>query len=179
MDGRRLGCAAKDLVEDSHAGRNISRSSVRRGNAFASLDPHCGRLYKRAMLTRQLQPHTERAYAVLRIMSGLMFSFHGFQKILGIFTEHQPGFGSQIWIGGLIELLAGLAIALGALTSWAAFLASGTMAVAYTQFHWKLAFDRAFFPAINDGELALIYAFLFLYLACRGAGIWSVDGRGR
>lgn len=127
------------------------------------------------MLARLLQPRTEHAYAMLRIMSGLMFSFHGFQKIFGILTEHHSAVGSQIWVGGMIELVAGVAIALGVGTSWAAFLASGTMAVAYTQFHWKLAFDSGFFPAINKGELALIYAFLFLYIACRGAGIWSVD----
>jgi len=130
------------------------------------------------MLARLLQPHTEHAYAMLRIMSGLMFSFHGFQKIFGFLTEHHPAVGSQIWIGGMIELVAGVAIAVGVFTSWAAFVASGTMAVAYTQFHWKLAFDSGFFPAINKGELALSYAFLFLYVACRGAGIWSVDARG-
>ncbi len=115
------------------------------------------------------------AYALLRIISGLMFCFHGVQKILGVLSEHQPAFGSQIWVGGVIELVCGLAIAAGSLTHWAALLASGTMAVAYTQFHWKLAFGADFFPAINNGELALLYAFLFLYIACRGAGIWSVD----
>ena len=108
-------------------------------------------------------------------MSGLMFSFHGVQKILGVLTEHQPTVGSQIWFGGLIELVAGLFIALGAFTTWAAFLASGTMAVAYVQFHWKLALGSAFFPAINKGELALLYALVFLFIACRGAGTGSVD----
>jgi len=129
------------------------------------------------MLTPILQPRTESAYALLRIVSGLMFSFHGVQKIFGVLTEHQPALGSQIWIGGLIELVAGVAIALGLFTSWAAFLASGTMAVAYTQFHWKGALDTAFFPAVNKGELALLYAFLFLYIACRGAGSLSIDSR--
>lgn len=139
------------------------------------LDQEQALLYVTSMLARHLQPRTEQAYALLRIISGLMFSFHGMQKILGILSEHQPAVGSQIWIGGVIELVAGLAIALGLLTTWAAFLASGTMAVAYTQFHWKLSFGAAFFPAVNKGELALLYAFLFLFIACRGAGIWSVD----
>jgi putative oxidoreductase len=49
------------------------------------------------------------------------------------------------------------------------------MAVAYTQFHWKLAFDSHFFPAINKGELALVYSFFFLYVACYGAGPYSLD----
>jgi putative oxidoreductase len=51
------------------------------------------------------------------------------------------------------------------------------MAVAYTQFHWKLALGAGFFPLVNKGELALLYAFLFLFIACRGAGPWSVDER--
>ncbi len=127
------------------------------------------------MLERFLKPRTEMAYALLRIVSGLMFSFHGVQKILGVLTDHQPAVGTQLWFGGLIELIGGAAIAIGAFTPWAAFLASGTMAVAYVQFHWKLAFGSAFFPAVNKGELALLYAFVFLFIACRGAGIWSVD----
>ena len=92
----------------------------------------------RPMLQRLLAPATETTYALLRMVAGLMFSFHGFQTILGVLAEHQPPVGSQLWIGGLIELVCGLAMAAGALTSWAAFLASGTMAVAYVQFHWKL-----------------------------------------
>jgi putative oxidoreductase len=129
------------------------------------------------MLASLLEPRTEVAYAALRIVSGLLFAFHGMQKIFGVLTENQPPVGSQLWIGGLIELVAGLMIAVGVMTVWAAFLSSGTMAVAYVQFHWKGAFDSNFFPGINRGELALVYAFLFLFIACRGAGIASVDGR--
>lgn len=127
------------------------------------------------MLTRLLSPYSEATYAALRIVAGLLFAFHGVQKVFGVLTDHQPPFGGQLWIGGVIELVCGFAIALGAFTSWAAFLASGTMAVAYTQFHWKFAFDAKFFPAVNKGELALVYAFLFLFIAARGAGVWSLD----
>lgn len=127
------------------------------------------------MLTRVLRPHAEKAYAVLRIVTGFMLMFHGLQKIFGVLAQSQPPVMSQLWIGGIIELLCGPLIGLGALTSYAAFLASGTMAVAYTQFHWKLAFDAHFFPIVNQGELAVAYAFLFLYFACRGGGLWSVD----
>jgi putative oxidoreductase len=127
------------------------------------------------MLTRVLSPYTEATYVALRIVSGLAFGFHGVQKIFGVLTDHQPAVGSQLWIGGVIELVCGFAIALGAFTPWAAFLASGTMAVAYIQFHWQLAFDAKFFPAVNKGELALVYAFLFLFIAARGAGALSVD----
>jgi putative oxidoreductase len=68
-------------------------------------------------------------------------------------------------------------MAAGAFTPWAAFLASGTMAVAYVQFHWKLDFGAKVFPAVNRGELALVYSVLFLYFACHGAGKYSVDQR--
>jgi putative oxidoreductase len=100
------------------------------------------------------------------------------QKILGWHSTFLPPAGSQLWFGGLIELGCGLLIALGLFTRPAAFLASGTMAVAYTQFHWKLAFaSGTWLPAINKGELALIYCFLFLFIAAHGGGSLSVDGR--
>lgn len=130
------------------------------------------------MLDKLLSPRADLAYTALRVVAGLAFAFHGVQKLFGVLSEHQPPMGSQLWIGGVIELVCGLAIALGVLTRWAAFLASGTMAVAYIQFHWQLAFDAKFFPAVNKGELALLYCFLFLYIACRGGGPYSID-RGR
>src|SRR5262245_5577409 len=118
-----------------------------------------------------LKGHSEKVYALLRGISGLMFSFHGMQKVLGVLTQQTPPVGSQIWIGGVIELVAGIAVAIGLFTRCAALLASGTMAVAYVQFHWKFAFDQGFFPIINKGELALLYAFVFLFIAFHGAGI--------
>jgi putative oxidoreductase len=127
------------------------------------------------MLARLLEPRVDAAYALMRVAAASMFAFHGVQKIFGVLTQSAPAVGSQLWIGGLIELVAGAAIAVGWMTRWAAFLASGTMA--YTQFHWKLALGSSFFPAINRGELALVYAFLFLYVACRGGGRFSVDAR--
>lgn len=129
------------------------------------------------MLERLLGPKTGFAYALLRVVAGLMFAFHGVQKLFGVLSDFQPPVGSQLWIGGVIELVAGLAIALGVFTVWAAFLASGTMAVAYTQFHWKLALGAGLFPAVNKGELALLYSVVFLYIACRGAGLFSLDSR--
>jgi putative oxidoreductase len=127
------------------------------------------------MLDRVLSPRREIAFALLRVAAGLMFSFHGVQKLFGVLTASQPAPGSQLWIGGIIELVGGLAIALGAFTVWAAFLASGTMAVAYVQFHWKLQLGSQLLPAINKGELALVYCVLFLFVACAGAGPYSVD----
>jgi len=127
-------------------------------------------------LARRLAPY---AYALLRIVSGAMFAVHGAQKILG-----WPGgkaavaFGSQMWVGGIIELLGGLLIAIGLFTRPAAFLASGTMAVAYLQFHWKLALaDLMWLPSVNKGELAALYCFLFLYFAAEGSGPLAFDRR--
>jgi len=127
-------------------------------------------------LMKKLESYSSHAYALLRVVSGALFAFHGAQKLFGILADpsHSPAFGSQIWIGGVIEFFGGLAVALGAGTRWAAFLCSGTMAVAYIQFHWKLALDSNFFPAINHGELAVIYCFVFLLIACQGGGRWSL-----
>lgn len=127
-----------------------------------------------------LAPYADRAYALLRIVAGVLFAFHGMQKMFGLFSDHpQPAFGSQMWVGGIIELVGGLAIALGFSTSCAAFVASGTMAVAYFQFHWRFQFDSGFFPIVNNGEPAVLYCFLFLFMACKGSGPWSVDAARR
>jgi putative oxidoreductase len=121
------------------------------------------------------------AYAALRIVAGAAFAFHGMQKIFGWLSQGPgPQVGSQVWIGGMIELVCGALIALGLFTRAAAFLASGTMAVAYIQFHWKLDFaDWKWLPAINKGELALLYCFLFLFVAAHGSGVASLDRRAR
>jgi putative oxidoreductase len=117
-------------------------------------------------------------YAVLRIVTGAFFFVHGAQKIFGLYSDHMPHVGSQIWVGGVIELVGGVLIAVGLFTRCAAFVSSGQMAVAYIQFHWQLAFaDGKWLPAVNHGELAAVYCFVFLYVAARGAGVWSVDAR--
>lgn len=128
---------------------------------------------------KQLEKFSDQTYALLRIVAGLMFSFHGMQKILGVLSDFRPAIGSQIWFGGMIELICGLLIFAGFLTRWAAFLSSGQMAVAYFQFHWKFQLGAQFFPGINKGELAVLYCFVFLFIACRGGGAWSFDGRKR
>lgn len=114
------------------------------------------------------RPFETIAFVALRIVAGVLFGFHGLQKIFGVLTTRGAAeLFSQMWIGGAIELVGGIAIALGLLTRPFAILASGTMAVAYIQFHWKGAFDENFFPVINRGELAVIYCFLFLYIGLR------------
>jgi len=118
------------------------------------------------------------AYAALRIVTGSMLTVHGLQKIFGLFTENaQPALGSQLWVGGIIELVCGALVAVGLFTRPAAFLASGMMAVAYTQFHWQLRFaGNMWLPQVNKGELAVAYCFVFLFIFARGAGVAALDG---
>lgn len=122
-----------------------------------------------------LSKYSEQAYALLRIVTAILFFFHGLQKSLGVLAEAAKPIGSQLWIGGVIEIIAGVLIAIGFKTRWAAFISCGMMAVGYFQFHWKFQLGAAFFPIVNKGELAILYCFIFLLLACRGAGIWAVD----
>lgn len=122
-----------------------------------------------------LEKYSDHAYALLRIVSGFMFSFHGFQKVLGVLSEFQPPFGTQLWIGGVIELIGGLAIMLGFGTRVVAFICSGEMAVAYFQYHWKFQLGPAFFPVVNKGELAALYCFVFLLIATKGGVKWGLD----
>ena len=125
---------------------------------------------------KQFSRFQDHAYALLRMAAGFMFAFHGPQILFGFLSPMPKApMGSQIWVGGVIELVCGLLIMIGWQTRWSAFLASGTMAVAYVQFHWKLQGDVNAFPAVNQGELALLYSFVFLYIACRGGVRWCIS----
>ena len=124
---------------------------------------------------KSLEKYSDHAYALMRIMAGIMFAFHGAQKILGVLSQFQPPVGSQLWFGGIIELVGGLAVMLGFQTRAAAFICSGMMAVAYFQFHWKFQIGANFFPALNQGELAVLYCFVFLFIATRGGVKWCLD----
>ena len=115
---------------------------------------------------------SEPAYALLRLVAGLMFAFHGAQKF-GFFGGTLAPMLSQVWFAGVIELVGGILIAIGLFTSLVAFICSGEMAVAYFQAHAP----KAFWPNMNGGELAVLYCFLFLYMAARGGGRYSVDRR--
>jgi putative oxidoreductase len=117
------------------------------------------------------------AYAALRFVTGALFSLHGTQKLLAWPPGgHAVPLATQLGVGGAIEIACGVLVALGLFTRPAAFLASGTMAVAYIQFHWKLAHaNYAWLPIVNKGEPAVVYCILFLYIAAHGAGIASFD----
>ena len=124
------------------------------------------------MLKAPLSRLSEPVYAGFRIVFGALFAFHGAQKLLGMFGGQMQPVGSQAWIAGAIELVCGILIAIGLLAGVAAFLASGEMAAAYFIAHAP----RGTWPIQNQGELAVLYCFAFLYIAARGAGMLSVDG---
>jgi putative oxidoreductase len=118
-----------------------------------------------------LSPVEGPVYAVLRIVAGFMFALHGAQKLFGVLGGRQVDLFSQMWIAGVIELVGGLLIAVGFFTSPVAFICSGQMAVAY----WTAHAPQSGWPIRNGGELAALYCFVFLYIAARGAGRWSID----
>jgi putative oxidoreductase len=117
--------------------------------------------------------------ATLRIVAGLIFMAHGTQKFLSFPAGDYAGAGLALdslpAFAGLIELAGGFLIAIGLFTRPAAFLASGTMAVAY----WYAHAPQNFFPVNNGGDAAILYCFVFLYLVFAGPGAWSIDGRRR
>ncbi|HMJ14644.1 MAG TPA: DoxX family protein [Polyangiaceae bacterium] len=122
-----------------------------------------------------LKPHLEKIYALLRIVAGLMFMQHGLQKVFGLFGGMPPGVPAFITYGaGSIELVGGLLIAIGLFTAPVAFIASGQMAFAFFLGH-VIPAKGNIIPIMNKGELAALYCWVFLFIAARGAGIWSVD----
>lgn len=129
-------------------------------------------------MMRFLDPYAECIRDTLRIVAGYGFMLHGLQKLFGVLGGQQQELLSLLGIAGLVEVVGGALIAIGLFTRPAAFLASGQMAVAYFLGH--VAREGAFlFPVVNRGEPAMLYCFLFLYLAAAGPGAWSLDARLR
>ena len=123
-------------------------------------------------MARFMAPLNNYTYAVLRIVTGLLFMFHGSQKLLGWPAPPMEGMPTFItYVAGPIELIGGALVMIGLMTRWAAFICSGLMAAAY----WMAHGTQALLPIQNHGELAVLYCFAFLFIAARGAGIWSVD----
>jgi len=112
----------------------------------------------------------ETAYFLLRMMTGLLFAEHGLQKLVGLLGGTRVPLLSELGLAGAIELVAGLAVAFGVFPRWAALLAAGEMAVAYFTAHA----GRGFWPVQNHGELAVLYCFVFLFIAARGGGELSL-----
>ena len=121
-----------------------------------------------------LAPYAEPLYAVFRIVFGFLFSTHGAQKLFGVLGGQRVGPDMPLmYAAGWIELLGGLLIMLGLWTAIAAFVTSGEMAFAYFLGH---ASQGSPWPWANQGELAALFCFAFLYMAARGSGRFSVDG---
>jgi len=124
-------------------------------------------------MERVLGRFSPQFYALMRIAAGLLFACHGAQKLFGLFGGQRVPLASMFGVAGIIEFFGGLLIAIGFLTGTAAFIASGEMAYAFFTAH----LPRGPIPIRNGGELAVLYCFVFLYIASRGVGIWGVDKR--
>ena len=117
------------------------------------------------------------AFTILRIVCGVLMATHGFSKLFGGWGHTVP-LASQLGVGGVIELVGGLLVALGWFARPAAFVLSGQMAVAYFQFHWKLQLgDWKFIPMVNGGEDTVLYCFIFLFIAAHGGGPYALGAR--
>lgn len=123
-------------------------------------------------MEKHLGKFTSEIFAILRIVAGFMFAMHGTQKLFG-----WPGgrdtveLFSLMGLAGVIEFVGGIMIMIGFFASIAAFISSGEMAVAFFMAHAPEHWS----PVVNGGEPSVLYCFLFLYIAARGAGIWSID----
>ena len=111
------------------------------------------------------------SYALFRMILGFLFLWHGTQKLFNYPAEFPYDLSTIVMVAGTIELLGGVLVLIGLFTRPAAFICSGTMAVAY----WMVHGTNAFFPMNNGGELAALYCFGFLCIASNGAGIWSLE----
>jgi putative oxidoreductase len=128
------------------------------------------------MASLNTAPWAPRALAALRIVAGLLFLAHGVVKLFGFPEGAEPGqqaLLSLFGVGAVLELLGGALLILGLFTRPVAFVLAGEMAVAYWMFH----FPSSPYPAVNGGDAAILFCFIFLYLAAAGPGAWSLDGR--
>ena len=129
-------------------------------------------------MERYLGKFSDQTYAIMRIVVGFIFLLHGAQKLFGAFPRNPDEAGnavelmSRMGLAGTLEFFGGLLIMVGFLAGWTAFIVCGEMAVAYFMAH----FPQGVMPVQNrGGESALLYCFVFLYIASKGSGIWSVD----
>ncbi len=122
-------------------------------------------------MARFMSGFQAQTYALMRIVVGLLFLWHGTQKLFS-FPAPPPNIPAFVtYIAGPIELVGGVLVMIGFFAGWAAFLCSGLMAFAY----WMVHGTHALFPINNGGELAALYCFAFLFISARGSGLWSVD----
>jgi len=120
----------------------------------------------------KLSAYSPQALAVLRIVTALLFIEHGTQKLFGFPPSDMAGGASGLMlVAGILEVFGGLLVLVGLFTRPVAFVLSGMMAVAYFMAHAP----QSFFPVINQGDAAILFCFVFLYLAFAGPGAWSID----
>lgn len=122
-------------------------------------------------LSTHWSKRSDHFYGLMRIITGFLFACHGAQKLFGVLGASSELHDPEGLAAGIIEFRGGILICVGFFTGVAAFVASGEMAVAYFKAHAP----RGFWPVLNRGELAALYAFVFLYISARGSGIWSLD----
>lgn len=122
-----------------------------------------------------LDGYGEQAYALLRVVAGLLFLGHGVQKFLNFPVPFPYPLNPMLMAAGAIELVAGGLIVIGLFTRPAAFIASGMSAVGY----WVAHGTQGPFPIANGGETIALYCFIFLFIATRGAGIWGIEGTAK
>jgi putative oxidoreductase len=122
----------------------------------------------------RLAPHSGKVLSILRVVAALAFMAHGLMKIFH-FPVAQEGapdpLPTMLLVAGWLEIVGGALLALGLFTRPVAFVLSGMMAVAYFMAHAS----KSFYPALNGGEPALLYCFVFFYMAFAGGGAWSLD----
>ena len=122
-------------------------------------------------LDNLLDGREDQAYALLRIVTGFLFIWHGTQKLFNFPADFPYPLNPLMYAAGTIETLGGILVMIGLFTRPTEFICSGTMAVAY----WMVHGMNNFFPILNNGELSAFFCFAFLFIAVRGAGIWSLD----
>ena len=121
--------------------------------------------------TMFISKYETQIYAILRLVAGFLFLWHGSQKLFAFPPAGHEMPSYIMFIAGPIEFVGGLLIMIGLFTPWVAFICSGEMAFAY----WSVHGTHALLPMVNGGELAIIYCFLFLFIAARGSGVYSAD----
>ena len=121
--------------------------------------------------TMFISKYEKQIYAIFRLIAGFLFLWHGSQKLFGFPPAGHEMPSYIMLIAGPIEFFGGLLIMIGLWTHWVAFICSGEMAFAY----WSVHGTHAVLPVMNGGELAIIYCFLFLFIASKGSGVFSLD----
>ena len=121
--------------------------------------------------------YSDEALSLLRIVAALLFLLHGTSKLFGFppFPMEQPPIYSTLWIAGVLELVGGTLLIVGLWSRLTAFVLSGEMAIAY----WMVHAPQSPFPTVNQGEAAILYCFIFLFIAAAGPGVWSIDAKFR